>query len=70
MAAGDVSGLVGKNANNLIGRFRLHDRTGMDEHIAAVDDECVERVMAHDADRHASRPQTGGTENRVGIIRQ
>ena len=43
MAADDVAGLVGKHADDLVRRRRLHQRAGIDEDVMRIHHEGVER---------------------------
>ena len=43
--AGDVAGLVGDDADHLVGRLGLHERAGVDEHVEAVDHEGIEALV-------------------------
>ena len=46
MAAGDMAGLVREHADDLVRRLRFHQRAGIDEDAAAVDDEGVEAARS------------------------
>jgi hypothetical protein len=68
MPASDVAGLVRDDADHLIGRFRLLQRAGVNEHVAAVEHECVERLVPHDAHLDPARSKSGRPEYRPRII--
>ena len=68
VAAGDVARLMGDDADELVWRFRLQDGARVDVDIAAVDDESVESVVAHDTHRDARRAEARGLENGARIV--
>ena len=63
-----MTSFVGNHANDLIGRFALHERAGVDEDVASVDDEGVEDSAPHDPDRDTATTQPGGPEDRPCIV--
>ena len=70
MSAGDVTGLVGEHADDLIRRLRLHQRAAVDEDAAAVGDEGVERTVVDDDDLNILLRQTRRAQNRLRILPQ
>ena len=55
MSAGDVAGLVGDDADHLVGRVGLLQRAGMNEDVAAVEHEGVEALVPDDAHGECGR---------------
>ena len=70
MAARKMPGLVRKHADQLVRRFRLHDRAVIDEDAATVGDERVERGFVDDHHLDVLLFQTGGAQDRTGIVAQ
>ena len=70
MAAGDVAGLVREHADDLIWRFRFHQRAAIDEDAAAVGDESVERAIVDDDDLDVLLGEAGAAQDRLGIFPQ
>ena len=68
VAADDVAGLVGDDADHLVGRLGLHEGAGVDEHVAAVDHEGVEAVVPDDAHGDVLRAEAGGLEDRQRVV--
>jgi hypothetical protein len=68
MPAGNVAGLMGEHADELVRRFRLHDRADMEEHVLAVDDEGVEALVGDDVDIHVLAGDSGRAEDRLRVI--
>ena len=59
VAAGDVAGLVRDDADDLVGRFGLHQRAGVDEQAAPGDEGVEARIVDQndlDADHWTGRP--------------
>ena len=70
MAAGDMPGLMREHADDLVRRLRFHQRAGIDEDAAAVDDEGVEGRLVDDDDLHVLLGETGGAQQRRGVVAQ
>ena len=70
MPAHDVSGLVGEDANDLVGRLRLHQRAGIDEDVVRVHHECVERSFVDDDNVDVLVAKAGDFQNRAHVIAQ
>jgi hypothetical protein len=68
MAAGDVSRLVGDDADHLVGGLGLHQRAGIDVDVTAVDDEGVETLVPDDAHRNVLRAQPRRLEDRARVV--
>ena len=50
VTAGDMAGLVRDDADHLVRRVRYHERSGMHEHVVAIDDEGVEVLVVDEVD--------------------
>ena len=59
---------VGDHADHFVGRLRLHERAGVDEDVAPVEHEGVERLVLHDADLDAARAETRRAEDRLRVV--
>ncbi len=70
MAAGDMAGLVGQHADDLVRRLRLHQRAGIDEDAPPVHHEGVEGALVDDDDLDVLLRQSGGAQDRLGIVAQ
>ena len=68
VAAGEVAGLVGDDADEFARRLALHDDAGVDEDVAAVGDEGVEGAVVDDLDLDAGLLEAGGPEDRAGVV--
>ena len=68
MAAGDMAGLVGDDADELIGRLAAQDRAAVHEQVLAAGDEGVEGRVVDDVDMNRGRIEAGRGEDwrRVG----
>ena len=60
MAAGDMAGLVREHADDLVRRLGIDQRAGIDEDVAAVDDEGVEGAVVDDDDVDVLLGEAGG----------
>ena len=70
MAAGEVAGFVRQHADDLVRGLRLHDRAVIHENAAAVGDEGVEGALVDDHHLDVLLFQTGGAQDRPGIVAQ
>ena len=70
MAAGDVAGLVGHHADQLVGRFGLENQAGVDEQLLAAGREGVELRIGHQMDLHRPGIEPRGREHRIGVVVQ
>ena len=68
MAAGHVTGFMREHADDFVGRFRVEQRAGIDEDVAAVHYEGVERTVVEDDHAHVLFGQVGGLENRLRVV--
>ena len=68
--ADDVAGLVREHADQLIGCRRLHQRAGIDEDVARIHDEGVERLVVDDDDLNALIAQARDLEDRRYVFAQ
>ena len=68
MPAGEMPGLVREDADHLVRRFRIEQRTGMDHHAPAAGDERIELAILHQHDFRVARADAGGAKNRRGIV--
>ena len=59
MAAGNVTGLVGDDPNQFVGRLRLQDQAGIDEDSLTADNERVDLVVVHQINADVVRFETG-----------
>ncbi len=67
VAAGDVAGLMGDDADDLVGGVGLQQRAGVDEH-AAAGDEGVEAWIVDEDDVDARFREPGSLEDRPRIV--
>ena len=65
VAAGDVAGLVGHHADDLVRRLRVHQCAGVDEDALGVDDEGVEGAIVDDDDADVALAEAGRFEDRA-----
>ena len=70
MPADDVSGFVGKDADDLVGRLRFHQRAGIDEDVMRVHHEGVERSVVDDDNVDVLVAKPGDLENGLRVIAQ
>ena len=70
MAAGNVPGLVREHADDLIRRFRVHQRAAVDEDAAAVGDESVERAVVDDDDLNILLGEARAAQDRLRVFPQ
>ncbi len=70
MAAGNMAGFVGQDADNFVRRIRIHDRAGIDENMAPIHHESVECTTIDDDNADVLFRQTGDAQNRLGIVSQ
>ncbi|MDH3581731.1 MAG: hypothetical protein OEM91_14035 [Hyphomicrobiales bacterium] len=70
VATGDMSGFMGNDTDDLIGRITLHNRAGVDVNVSAIDDEGIENPTSDYSDRHASAAKPRRLEDRPGIVTQ
>ena len=68
VAAGDVARFVGEDADHLVRRIGLHERAGVHEDVAAVDDEGVEGIVVDDAHRDAAGAEPGSLEDLLRVV--
>ena len=68
VAAGEMAGLVGEHADQLVRIFRLHDRAVIDEDAAAVRDERVEGCVVDDDHLDVLLLKASGTQDRPRIF--
>ena len=59
-----------KHADNFVRRLGIEQRARVNEDVAAVHDEGVERAVAENDDAHVLLGQSGGAQDRLGIIAQ
>jgi hypothetical protein len=67
MATGDMTALMGDDADHLIGRLGVHQCAGMHEHVVSVDDEGIEGAVVDDVDADCLRAEAGGVEDGLGV---
>jgi hypothetical protein len=67
VAAGDVAGFVGDDADHLVGGLGLGQQAGVDEDLHPVGDEGVDALVVDDVDLHRRGIEAGGGEDRIGI---
>ena len=70
MSADDMASFVGEDADELIGRFRFHQRAGVDEDVVRIHHESVERSVVDDDDMDVLVGETGDAQNRLRVIAQ
>ncbi len=70
MAAGDMAGLVGHDADELVGAAAVENGAGIDEDAAAIGDEGVEGAAVDDDDVGLAAADIGDAEQRPGIVAQ
>ena len=68
MAAGDMAGLVGEHADDLVRRLGVHQRAGVHEDAAAVHDEGVERLVVDQRDLDVLLRETCGVQDRLRVV--
>ena len=64
VAAGDMAGLVGQHADDLVRRLRIHERAGIDEDALGIDHEGVEAAVVDDDDADVALAEAGDAQNR------
>ena len=69
MAAMNVPGLVGDDANQLVRRLGLGDRAGIDEHVLSTDDERVERSVVNQVNLDIVARYVRRLEDRASVFR-
>ncbi len=70
VAAGKMAGFMGEHADDLVRRFRLHDRAVIDEDAPAVGHEGVEGAFVDDHHLDVLFFQPGGAQDRARIVAQ
>ncbi len=68
MTAGDMTGLVSEDANDLVGRFRIRQCAGVNENPASVD-KGVEAAIVDEDDVYARPGEARRFQDRLGIFR-
>ncbi len=61
---------MGKHADHLVRRIRIHQRAGIDEDAAAVGDEGVEGPVVDDDDLNVLLGEPGGLQKRLRVFAQ
>ena len=67
MTVGQMAGLMGNDADDLVGALRRHQRPGVDEH-APAGDEGIEGIVVDQDDVDAGLGKTGHVEDRPHVI--
>ena len=70
MAAGEMAGFMRHHADDLVRRFRLHDRAVVHEDAASIGHERVEDALVDDHHLDVLLFQTGGAQDRPRVIAQ
>ncbi len=70
VTAGNVARFMGDNADNLVRRFRLHQRSHMEKHVSAIDDESVVAGCTDQMDLDVLLAESGDLENGSRIVAQ
>ena len=70
MPAFDMAGFMGDNADDLIGRFGVHQGTGIDKQTALARYKGVKAPVPHQNNGGGSGRNTGSGKNGTGIITQ
>ena len=70
MAAGQVAGFVRQHSDDLVWRFRLHQRAVIDENAAAIGDKRVEHGLIDDRNLDILLLEAGGPKNRSRVVAQ
>ena len=70
VAAGNVPAFMGDDTDDLIWSVCLHQRAGMDEHVAAIENERIEGVVIDDADDDAAAAESRGLEDGPRVVLQ
>ena len=70
MAAGQVAGFVREHADDLVRRLGVEQRAGIDEDVAAVHDEGVERAVAEHDHPDVLLGEAGGAQDRLRVVAQ
>jgi hypothetical protein len=70
MTTRNVTCLMGEHADDLVRRFRLHQRAGIDENAAAVGDEGVEAAVVDDDDLDVLFGKSGRLQDRLHVFAQ
>ena len=68
MAACNMAAFMGQNADDLIGRFGIHQGADIDENLLAIGDKSIEGAIADQKNARGGGIDIGGTENRRGIF--
>lgn len=67
MTAGDMSGLMGEDADHLIGRLGARQAPGMHEDVVPVDDKGVEAQIVDEVNADALRADAGRVQDGLGV---
>ena len=70
MATRKVSGLVREHADDFVRRLGVEKGSGVDEDVAAIHDEGIERAVAEHHDPHILLRKTGGVQDRLRVVAQ